>query len=181
VFAFRWRWLVTLGALGVLAGLFVLPGPRPPPDPRPLPAGAPLPPAPQEMSWDGVDLQEVRSALPDNLYWELGQPTDDPEILALRQADAEARNVLFGAVQSGNATEQEIHTYYAEREQISRDYVAFAEYVLVHHGEKLAERDRGLLELAREMNEKRLAQLPIELERALARKVQQELTSEGGP
>jgi hypothetical protein len=193
VFASRWRWLVTLVALAALAGLFALSRPRPPParsaaGPAPILAPAALPR--EEMTWDGVDLQQVRAALPDNLYWELAQPTDDPEVLALRQADAAARNELFGAIQSGNASEQEIHTYYAEREQISRDYVAFAEYVLVHHGEQLAERDRGLLELAREMNDKRLAQLPSELERALARKSQQDqareawielTTSEGGP
>jgi hypothetical protein len=195
----RWRRLGPLVTFAVLAGALALrsdPGP-PAPSPAELAPADLAPTAPGspavaggELTWDGVDLQQVRAALPDNLYWELALPTDDPELQRLRQADAAARNVLFGAIQSGNATEEEIHTYYAEREQISRDYMAFAEHVLLHHGEQLADRDRGLLELAREMNEKRLAQLPGELERALARKVQQDqareawselTTSKGGP
>ena len=124
--------------------------------------------------WPDVNLAEVRRALPDNVYWELDFPTEDPAQLTERREAKKARNNLFGKIQSGTASLEEIEAYYDERRRISADYVAFSDYLLTNYGDRIDERDVGLLELAREMNLKRLDSLPVERDRALARKEQQD-------
>lgn len=124
-------------------------------------------------AWSGIDLATVREALPDNRYWTELMPTQDPAELRRRQSVKEERNRLFGRIQTGRADVDEIHAHYDEREAISRDNVAFAEYLLQHHANDLSERDLGLVVLARNMNRDRLAQLPDERARALARRAEE--------
>lgn len=126
------------------------------------------------VSWEGVNLEQVRAALPDNRYWTEGLPTRDEDVLANRERAAEQRNLLYGKILSGTATGAEIDAYYDERQRTSEDYVAFSRYVLQNYGAALTGRDTGLLELARSMNEERLAQLPDERLRGHARKQQQD-------
>lgn len=117
-----------------------------------------------------VDLERLRAKLPENLYWQLGEPTQDPQVLQMR-AEEEARwNELYGKVQSSTASEEEIHRYYDHRRQLSEDYLAFSSLVLEEYGEKLPERDRGLYELSIKMHRTRLSEIPRQTEEALARK-----------
>lgn len=117
-----------------------------------------------------VDLAYLRARIPDNLYWRLGQPTQDPELLRQRAEEEKRWNDLFGKVQSNTASEEEVHRYYDHRRQLSEDYLELARLVLEEYGDELPERDRGMYELSIEMHGSRLAEIPRQLEDALARK-----------
>ena len=121
---------------------------------------------------EGIDLDALRSSLPDNRYWKSGAPTDDPAVLEARAENARAENELYGKVLSGTGADDEIDAYYAERRLLLEDYAALARAVLLEPG--LSERDRGLFELALRMDEDRLAALPGELDAARARKTLQD-------
>lgn len=125
-----------------------------------------------------VDLDALRERLPDNLYWRMGAPTDDPDLLRQRAAERDRWDKLFGKVQSGTATEQEIRGYYSHRQKLSEDYLAFATEVLATHGDDLPDRDRGLYELSARMHRDRLAENPRKLEEALKRRDEQEARRE---
>lgn len=159
-------------AASVRAAPTSAPPPRaaaPPPAPeRPEPASAA--PADDDAGAYPVDLEHLRAQLPDNLYFRLGAPTDDPALLQER-ADEERRwNDLHGKIQSNTATEEEIRSYYDHRRELSEDYLEFASLVLEEYGDKLPERDRGLYELSIKMHKKRLEEIPRNIEDALARR-----------
>ncbi len=117
-----------------------------------------------------VKMEDLRAKLPDNLYWELDAPTRDPEVLQ-RRAEAQRKwNELFGKVQSGDATEEEIHRYYDHRRKLSEDYLAVANLMLSEYGARLPESDKGLIELSIRMHQDRLAEVPRQEQDALARK-----------
>ena len=118
-------------------------------------------------SWEGVDLDEVRKALPDNLYWQLAAPTQDPKLLEWRDAEHDRWNVEYGKVLSGTGTEDEVRAYYDHRARVSGDYVEFATYLLDHYGGQLPEQDVGLLKLARQLHLARLEEIPRKVEEAL--------------
>jgi hypothetical protein len=117
-----------------------------------------------------VDLGWLRQRLPDNLYWKMGAPTQDPDALEARAEEARRWNDLFGKVQSNTASEEEIQVYYDHLHQVSEDYIEFARAVIEEYGDKLPERDRGLYELSIEMHRTRLAELPRRIDGALTRK-----------
>ncbi|MBZ4416867.1 hypothetical protein K8638_10265 [Myxococcus sp. RHST-1-4] len=121
-----------------------------------------------------VDLEALRAKLPDNLYWELGAPTKDPEVLKRREDDARRWNDLYGKVLSGSATEEEVRQYYEHRRRVSEDFITFAATVLAEYGEQLPEQERGLYELSINMHRTRLAELPGQEQDALARRQVQE-------
>jgi hypothetical protein len=116
-----------------------------------------------------VDLDRLRERLPDNLYWTLGAPTDDKNILAQRAERARQSNELFGKVQSNTASEEEIHRYYADRRRMSEDYIQFAQAVLAEYRSALPEKDIGLYELSVNLHRARLAEIPRNQNDALAR------------
>jgi hypothetical protein len=127
--------------------------------------------APQEPPAESpVKMEELRARLPDNLYWELDAPTKDPEVLQKRAEAQRKWNELFGKVQSGDATEEEIHRYYDFRRKVSEDSLAVANLMLSEHGEHLSESDKGLIELSIRMHQDRLKEVPRQTEEALARK-----------
>lgn len=130
------------------------------------------------LRWASVDLDAVRREIPDNLYWEMGAPTQDPERLEARARERARWNEAWGRVQSGNASEAEIHDYFAHRERLSNDYLAFASLLLDRYREVLPERDVGLLELSVRMHHKRLQELPRRLAEALERKQRQDALRE---
>lgn len=152
---------------------------RPPPAPvgEEGPAGEGGPPPDAEAmqgSWDGVDLEAVRTALPDNLYWKLSLPTDDPQVLEWRESERARWNVEYGKVLSGTGSEEEIRAYYDHRARLAGDNIEFATYLIDHHGEALPERDLGLLHLARRLNLARLEEIPRKMQEALERKQAQD-------
>lgn len=130
-----------------------------------------------EPAGDGeypVDLEALRAKMPDNLYWKHGAPTDDPLLLQQRAEEEERWNELFGEVQAGTATEEEIREYYDHKRRLSEDYLAFATAVLDEHRGELPERDEGLYELSQKLHRKRLEEIPRKIEEALARKREQD-------
>src|SRR5262245_53365435 len=68
-------------------------------------------------TWDAVDLNAVRDALPGNLYWESGFPTDDLRVQREREEQAAYWNVEYGKVLSGTGTDDEIRAYFAHRQR----------------------------------------------------------------
>lgn len=121
-----------------------------------------------------VDLARLREKIPDNLYWRLDAPTQDGQILQARADEKQRWNTLFGKVQSGTATEEEVQQYYAHRRQLSEDYIEFAELVLSEYGTQLPEQERGMYELGIRMHNTRLGEIPRQVEEALARKALQD-------
>jgi len=116
-----------------------------------------------------LDLGEVRAALPDNLYWEWGSPTKDPEVLEKRAQEKERRNQEYVRVLAGDANEDEVRAYYGYRERLSSDYLEFADYVKRRFGDKISEQFNGLLDTAIRLNKARLAQIPADREDAIER------------
>ncbi len=116
-----------------------------------------------------IDLREARELMPDNLYWKLGAPTKDPEILAEREAERERRNKEYGRVLSGDATEDEVHAYYDYRRRLSADYVEFAEFMQRRFKGKGPDEFQGMLDLALKLNAERLAQIPADEQDAIER------------
>jgi hypothetical protein len=129
-------------------------------------------------AWSVVDLEELRKALPDNVYFELSAPTNDPDLIAERQAERERWNVEYGKILSGTGTEKEIRDYYDQRALLSTDYVEFTTYLLDHYTNELPERDVGLLQLARRLHLARLEEIPRKVEEALERKREQDAVRE---
>jgi hypothetical protein len=122
------------------------------------------------LAWSAVDLDAVRAALPENLYWKLSAPTKDPQILREREEERDRWNVEYGKVLSNTATAEEVEAYYAQRRRLSNDYVQFATHLLVHYGDKLPKRDVGLLKLAIDMHMARLEEIPRQLAEAHQRR-----------
>lgn len=141
------------------------------PDPGESPADAPSPSSASDplfgdgdgAAWAAVDLDAVRRALPDNLYWQTSVPTTDLRELDRRAEERERWNVEYGKVLSNTATEQEIEAYYAHRQRVSEDAIEFANHLLNHYGERLPPRDVGLLELAIELHLARLEEIPRQI------------------
>ncbi len=121
-------------------------------------------------AWSRVDLDALREAMPDNTFWRLAAPTDDPAVLEARRAHKERLNRDLGKVMSNTGTEAEVRGYYEERERISSDYVSFMTHLLEAYGDVLPERDRGFVALARDMHRARLEEIPRHLREALDRR-----------
>ncbi|MFN8644878.1 MAG: hypothetical protein U0802_25615 [Candidatus Binatia bacterium] len=127
-----------------------------------------------EAAWAKVDLDEVRRAMPDNIYWKMGVPTKDEAEVERRERERDRWNEEYGKVLSGTGSEEEVRAYYDERARLSGDYVEFTTYLLDHYGDVLTERDVSLLQLARRLHLARLEEIPRSLEQALLRKAQQD-------
>ncbi len=125
-------------------------------------------------AWAAVDLDEVRRAMPDNVYFKLSAPTKDEEILAQRDAERSRWNTEYGKILSGTATDEEIRAYYDQRARLASDYMEFTTYLLDHYRDTLPERDVGLLELARRLNAARLQEISRQVEESFERKRQQD-------
>lgn len=117
-----------------------------------------------------VNMDALRAKTPGNLYWELEAPTKDPEVLQKRAETLRKWNEVFGKVQSGDASEEEIHRYFDYRRKASEDAIAIAQQMLTDYGDKLPERDKGLLDLSIRMHQDRLKEVPRQTDDALARK-----------
>jgi hypothetical protein len=159
------------------------PEPESPPDPIYAPPGDPpgpplVEPEAPPTPWAKVDLEAVREALPDNLYWELAAPTSDPRLLGDRERDKAFRNEQYGKILSGTGTEAEIQDYYEHRQRVSSDYVRFVDYLLDHYGDDLEERDLELLHVARRLHMARLREIPKRMQEAFDRKREQDAARE---
>lgn len=117
-----------------------------------------------------VNMDELQAKTPGNLYWELEAPTKDPEVLQKRAETLRKWNEVFGKVQSGDASEEEIHRYFDYRRKASEDAIAIAQRMLTEYGDKLPDRDKGLLDLSIRMHQDRLKEVSRQTDEALARK-----------
>ncbi len=140
-----------------------------------------LPPGPGEEDGNEhppnehpVDLARLRDKIPDNLYWRFDAPTQDAQILQARADEKQRWNTLFGKVQSGTATDEELQQHFAHRRQLSEDYIELAELVITEHGAQLPEQERGMYELGIRMHSTRLAEIPRQIEQARERKALQD-------
>lgn len=139
--------------------------------PRAAPAATPEEP-PQYIEglvYGDIDLREARELMPDNMYWKLGAPTKDPQVLAEREEERKRRNEEYGRVLAGDASEDEVREYYDYRKRLSSDYLEFSEFMARRHKGSGPEQFVSMLELATKMHADRLAQLPAQLEDALQR------------
>jgi hypothetical protein len=75
----------------------------------------------EASAWAAVDMSAVRAALPDNIYWTMSVPTDDPAVLQAREEERARWNVEYGKVLSNTATADEVEAYYAHRKRLSSD------------------------------------------------------------
>jgi hypothetical protein len=121
-------------------------------------------------AWATVDMDEVRKAMPDNLYWKMSVPTRDPDVLRAREEERERWNREYGKVLSNTATAEEIDAYYEQRRRLSNDYIAFAGFLLLRYGRTLPERDVALLKIAIKLHMARLEEIPRQIAEAQARR-----------
>lgn len=166
----RSGWIV-IALLAVGGVVVALRSDRRPPAPREHPNAPPRfvqqPPARVDTE---IDLDSLRRALPDNSYWKSGAPTTDAATLEARAREERRRNELYGRVLEGTASVDDIDRYYDGLRRRSEDALQVAEEALRRQGDRLPARERGLFELAARMNRDRLASLPREREKAVARK-----------
>jgi hypothetical protein len=121
-------------------------------------------------TWEALDLDAVRAALPNNLYWKMAAPTKDPELLRWREEERARWNVEYGKVLSNTATDEEIDAYFAGRKRLSDDYLEFVVHVLTNYGGAIPREGVALLKLAGEMHAARLEELPRQIAEAHARR-----------
>lgn len=135
-----------------------------------IPPGSTVEPPHFDLS--NLDFEALRAQSPDNLYWQMAVPTDDPDVLRARAEEKKRRNDQYGRVLSNTATTEEIEAYYAYRRRLSEDYIEVSQLILDEHGAELSSRDVGLLELGISMHASRLSENPKNLQEALDRKAQ---------
>src|SRR5262245_23733033 len=68
-----------------------------------------------------IDLHALREKIPGNLYWRLGEPTQDPKVLEQRAVEQRGWDELRGKVVSNTATDEEIDRYYEYKRKLSED------------------------------------------------------------
>ena len=120
-------------------------------------------------AWAQVDFDEIRKAMPDNLYWKMAFPTKDPALLKERDERRGQWNVEFGKVQSNTATDEEIDAYYGEQQKLSNDYLEFLVYLGTHYGSIVPKGEIGMLKLAGELHLARLEEIPRKIAEAKER------------
>lgn len=125
-----------------------------------------------------IDLEAVREALPDNLYWETAAPTQDPRLLGDRERAKTHWNDQYGKMLSGTGTEEEIKAFFDHRMQLSSDSVRFVDWVIEHQGDELSEQDLSLLHVAKRLHLARLEEVPRRMQEALDRKAKQDAARE---
>lgn len=116
-----------------------------------------------------IDLREAKALMPDNLYWQLGAPTKDPDVLAKRDEERRKRNEEYGRVLAGDASEDEVKAYYDYKRKLSTDYLEFSEFMSRRFKNSDNKEFVGMLELATKMHTQRLSLLDGEQQEALER------------
>jgi hypothetical protein len=116
-------------------------------------------PAPRG-TWEALDMEAVRAAMPNNMYWAMGAPTKDPDLLKWREDERARWNVEYGKVLSNTATAEEIDAYFAERKRISDDYLEFVVHVLTNYSGAIPREGVSMLKLAGELHAARLEEMP---------------------
>lgn len=121
------------------------------------------------LVYGDIDLREAKALMPDNIYWQQGAPTKDPDELARREEERKKRNEEYGRVLAGDANEDEVRAYYDYNKRVSEDYLQFSEFMARRYKDSDHKEMVGLLDMAMKMHAERLKQLPAELDEALQR------------
>lgn len=119
--------------------------------------------------WARIDFDEMRRALPDNLYWKMAFPTKDQALIDERAQTRERWNVEYGKVTANTATDEEIDAFYGEQQQISEDYLEWLVHLAEHYGNLVPRSAVGALKLAAEMHLARLEEIPRKMAEAKER------------
>jgi hypothetical protein len=121
-------------------------------------------------TWDALDMDAVRAAMPNNVYWAMAAPTKDPDLLKWREEERARWNVEYGKVLSNTATAEEIDAYFAERKRLSDDYLEFVVHVLTNYSGAIPREGVSMLKLAGELHAARLEEMPRQQAEAHARR-----------
>lgn len=122
------------------------------------------------LAWKQVDLVALQNETPDNLFWLMAAPTQDPSVLEQREDKRNNLSAQETKIGSNQATESEIRDYYGFQQQLSNDYIEFTSLVLKRYGDVLPEESLGLQSLARSMHLSKLQEYPKKLTAALERR-----------
>jgi hypothetical protein len=121
-------------------------------------------------TWEALDMDAIRAAMPNNIYWAMAAPTKDPDLLKWREDERDRWNVEYGKVLSNTATAEEIDAYFAERKRLSDDYLEFVVHVLANYSGAIPREGVSMLKLAGELHAARLEEMPRQLAEAHARR-----------
>lgn len=121
-----------------------------------------------------VDLVEIKQRMPNNSYWELYEPSTNPEIIEYRKQEQEKWNKEYGKVLAGDASSGDIENYFARQQKISEDQLEFLGYLKKNYSSRLPERDLGLIDLGINLHTARLQQIPRDKKNAYAKKHDQD-------
>lgn len=117
-----------------------------------------------------ITLAAIRDDQPDNLYWKMLAPTDNPDTLKEREREKTRLNEQYGKVLSNTASPVEIRAYYDYRKRLSADYIRLLQHLLKKYDGELTDQQEGLFKLGIEMHAARIAQTDDDVQRALDRK-----------
>ena len=118
-------------------------------------------------AWAKVDLEEVRDAIPNNLFWTMSAPTVDEALLAERDAKREELKTIETKMMARLATDQEIRDYYSYQTKLSEDYVIALTEIINRYGHVIPDDDYSGQTLARTLHLSKLQEMPSKLTQAL--------------
>lgn len=124
-------------------------------------------------AWDKVDMTALEEKYPDNLYWEMAVPTSDELILEQRKETREHWEKEYGKVLSGTASPLEVNAYYNYQHKLMTDYLTITQELLSNYSDTLPEQDLRLLNLAKNMQQSKLNDLPGHRKNSLAKSERQ--------
>ncbi len=104
-------------------------------------------------------IAQMRSAMPDNLYWQWTAEAGDSSEERLSEADRERRDQLRGRIQAGIAEPLEIDAYFNEQRQLHQDFIAVATYALSHFSRELDADGHQMLSFSIGLHSSRLNEL----------------------
>ncbi len=123
-------------------------------------------------AWAKVDLDAVRETMPNNLYWSMAAPTEDPALLEQREAKRQELKAVETKMMARHASEQEIRDYFAYQTKVSEDYVLALTEIINRYGHEIPDEDYSGTTLARTLHLSKLQEMPAKLTRALEQREQ---------
>lgn len=123
-------------------------------------------------AWAKVDLDAIRDAIPNNLYWSMSAPTTDEAVLAEREAKRAELKAIETKMMARHATEQEIRDYYNYQTKLSEDYVIALTEIINRYGHEIPDDDYSGQTLARTLHLSKLQEMPAKMTQALEQREQ---------
>lgn len=118
-------------------------------------------------AWAKVDMEQLRSEIPDNMFWTMAMPTTDEAVLEQRKQIRDDLALQETKMTARYADESEIREYYSYQQRLSEDYVQAVTLILNKYGSVLPEEDYSGQTLARNMHLAKLQEMPLLMTRAL--------------